>query len=73
VQSELEAKDLSTLKNSLEESLAVNRDLNLLSLAQNLSELGLFSQEIASVCLFDIFRGNFANDKVRTSKIISKA
>jgi hypothetical protein len=43
VPSEVEALDLSTLKVGLEESLAISRDLELLKIAENLSELGLFS------------------------------
>jgi hypothetical protein len=43
VPSEVEALDLSTLRVGLEESLAISRDLELLKIAENLSELGLFS------------------------------
>jgi len=62
VPSEVEALDLSTLKVGLEESLAISRDLDLLKIAENLTELCLFKKEIASVCLFNIFRGNFSAD-----------
>lgn len=51
---------MQSVLDKLEEGLVIKRDLDILTIAEGLTNLGLFTHEIASVLLFDIYRGNFA-------------
>jgi hypothetical protein len=44
----------------LQEALVVKRDFDLLQLCETLDKKGMFTHEIASLVLFDAYRGNFA-------------
>lgn len=64
--------DLKLLQDKLEEQIIVQRDLDLLQIAEQMISLSLFNSEIASLLLFDIYRGIFSEHTVTTSKVTSK-
>jgi hypothetical protein len=64
-------ENLDSVLARLEEGLIVRRDVDILTVAEGLTNLGLFTHDIASVCLFDIYRGNFSEETVHSARIRS--
>jgi len=73
VPSELEGLPLDIQLSKLHEALVVKRDFDLLLICERLQELSLFSQDIASLVLFDAYRGNFADSQLPTAQTLSSA
>ena len=69
---EVDLVDLKSLQEKLEEQIIVQRDLDLLQIAEQMISLGLLNSDIASLLLFDIYRGIFSEQTVTTSKVTSK-